>query len=411
LKSDEPDVKGWLSFTESRADSRAERIRQMRFKLIGLVIVLVLVGAGFGAYKLLGGSAAQSAEAAATKSLILFQLDDSAGNSVGDALMVTTRGGSTTGTASGTGAMVIIPAQMQIDDQGFGDQPFGGDMASDEPPAGADEVAGTLGVTPDGVWTIDETSFGIFVQNLGGITLTTNTALPATTADPKGVTAGTVTLTGQQAVAYATYQGTGEAATAQAVRFGQVMNALMAKMPTYSDSVEAYLNQLGIIPDPALPVSKLGPILAALAAQQAAGRVTVATLPLTTGDALNETAAAEIVSKLLGGTAKAGASAGQAARVLVQNGTGASTSSSSQLMAVAQAKIDDAGYTFNAGNVVTTQAKTEVEVASSADQSLAEQVAASLGLSGSTVQVVSGLSSVDDVTVVLGQDWSSLSAD
>jgi acyl CoA:acetate/3-ketoacid CoA transferase alpha subunit len=97
--------------------------------------------------------------------------------------------------------------------------------------------------------------------------------------------------------------------------------------------------------------------------------------------------------------------------VLVQNGTGASASSSGQLMAVAQAKLDDAGYTYNAGNVVTTQAQTEVEVASSADQSLAEQVAASLGLSGSTVQVVSGLSSVDDVTVVLGQDWSSLSAD
>ena len=144
---------------------------------------------------------------------------------------------------------------------------------------------------------------------------------------------------GVQAVAYATYEGTGEAATAQAVRFGQVLNALVAKIPTYSDSVQAYLNQLGLIPDPSLPVSKLSPILAALAAQQSAGRVTVATLPLTSSDALNDSAAAKIVSTLLGGTAKAGASAGQAARVLVQNGTGASTSTSAQLMAVAQAKL------------------------------------------------------------------------
>jgi len=410
-QADEPDVKGWLSFSESRADSRAERLRKLRFRLIVLVIVLVLVGAGVGAYKWLGGSVpGLSSQDTATKSMILFRLDDAAGDSVGDALMVTKRDGSTTGSASGAGSIVVIPAQMQIDDQGFGNQPFGGDMASNEPPAGADEVASTLGVTPDGVWTMDETTFGIFVTELGGVTLTTNTAVPASTADPSGVTEGTVTLTGVQAVAYATYEGTGEAATAQAVRFGQVLNALMAKMPTYNDSVEAYLNQLGLIPDPSLPLTKLSPILAALAAQQQAGRITVATLPLTTGDALNDTAAAEIVSNLLGGTAKAGASAGQAARVLVQNGTGASTSTGQQLMAVAQAKLDDSGYTYNGGDVVATQAKTEVEVASSSDQSLAEQVAASLGLGGATVQVVSGLSSVDDVTVVLGQDWSSLSA-
>ena len=411
VDAEEPDVKGWLSFSESRADSRAERLRKLKFRLIGLVIVLALVGAGFGVYVWLGGSVPGVSSPVATKSMLLFRLDDTKGDSVGDALLVTNRGGSTTGSASGDGAIVVIPAQMQIDDQGFGDEPFGGDMASDQPPAGSDEVASTLGVTPDGVVTMDETTFGIFVTNIGGITLTTNTAVPASTADPNGVAEGTETLTGVQAVAYATYSASGEAATAQAARFGQVMNALMAKLPTYSDSVEAYLNQLGLIPDPALPLSKLGPILAALAAQQQAGRVTVATLPLTSSDSLNATAAAEVVSKLLGGTTGAGASAGQAARVLVQNATGASTSGSSQLLAAAQAKLEDSGYTFNAGDVVATQAKTEVEVATSANQGLAEQVAASLGLSGSTVQVVSGLSSVDDVTVVLGQDWSSLSAD
>ena len=410
-EADEPDVKGWLSFTESRADSRAERMRKLRFRLIALGIVLVLVGAGVGGYLWLGGGAGGGAEAAATKSMILFRLDDAKGDSVGDALLVTNRGGSTTGSASGTGAMVIIPAQMQIDDQGFGNQPFGGDMASEQPPAGADDVASTLGVTPDGVWTMDETTFGIFVDNIGGITLTTNTAVPASTADPKGVAQGTEKLTGVQAVAYATYQASGEASTAQPVRFGQVLNALMAALTPSLDSVEAYLNQLGLIPDPSLPINKLSPVLVALAAQQQAGRVKVEALPLTSNNSLNDSAAAAIVSKLLGGTVKAGASAGQAARVLVQNGTGTSTSASAQLMAVAQAKLDDSGFTYNAGDVVTTQAKTEVEVASSADQSLAEQIAASLGLSGSTVQVVSGLSSVDDVTVVLGKDWSSLSTD
>jgi hypothetical protein len=347
--------------------------------------------------------------------MILFQLDDSKGDSVGDALMVTKRGGSTSasssGSSSGTGAIVVIPSQMQINDQGFGSQPFGGNMASEEPPAGSDAVSSALGVTPDGVWTMDETTFGIFVDDIGGIKLTTNAAVPASSADPKGVSQGTETLTGVQAVAYATYEGSGEAANAQAVRFGQVMNAVMAVMPTASNAVQADLKQLGLIPDPALPLSQLSPILAALAAQDSANQVTVETLPLSSDNTLNASAAAQIVTKLLGGTVKAGASAGQAARVLVQNGTGASSSASGQLMAVAQAKLDAAGYTYNGGNVVSTQAHTQVEVGSSADQGLAEQVASSLGLGGSAVQVVSGLSSVDDVTVVLGQDWSALSAD
>ena len=414
-QADEPDVKDWLTFSETRADSRAERMRKMRVRLIAAGIALVLIAAGVGVYVWLGGSVpGVSTQNQATKSLILFRLDDAKGDSVGDALMVTNRIGSTEGTASGTGAIVVIPAQMQINDQGFGAQPFGGNMASQQPPAGSAEVADTLGVTPDGVWTMDETTFGILVTYLEGLSLTTNTAVPASSADPAGVPAGKTSLTGVQAVAYATYQAAGEPASAQAARFGQVLTALMNAMPNYPVSVNADLNKLGLITDPALPVSKLGPFLASLAAQQAAGLMTVATLPLTSdgSNSLNYTGAAQIVSKLLGGTLKAGASAGQSARVLVQNGTGVAGGGSSggKLLAAAQAKLEDAGYTYNAGNTVATQAHTEVEIASSSNQGLAEEVAASLGLSGSTVQVVSGLSTVDDVTVVLGQDWSSLSS-
>jgi hypothetical protein len=410
-EANDPDVGGWLEFSESRADTRAERLRRMRVRLIAVGVLVVLVAAGVGVYAWLGGSVPGLTQAQPTKSMILIRLDDSNGNSVGDALMVTNRGGSTNGSAGGTGAIVVIPAQMQIDDQGFGAQPFGGNMASEQPPAGSAEVSSALGVTPDGVWTIDETTFGIFVTELGGISLTANTAVPATSADPTGVSAGPGTLSGAQAVAYATYQASGESGSVQAARFGQVLEALMAKMPTYSNSVTAYLNLLALIPDPSLPLTKLSPILAALAAQQVAGRVTVATLPLSSdgSNTLNSASAAQIVSKLLGGTAKAGASAGQSARVLVQNATGASGQTAAQLVAAAQAKLVDSGYTYNAGSTVGSQARTVVEVASSSDQGLAQQVAASLGLSGSAVQVVSGLSSVDDVTVVLGQDWTSLS--
>lgn len=412
-QADDPDVGGWLDFTESRADTRAERVRKMRTRLIAGGVLVALVAAGVGVYEWLGGrDSGVSTAAQATKSMILFRLDDTTGDSVGDALMVTQRGGSTTGSATGSGAIVVIPSQMQIDDEGFGQQPFGGDMAQDQPPAGITQVSDALGVTPDGVWTIDETTFGIFVQELGGISLTTNTSVPPSSADPTGVPAGQSTLSGVQAVAYATYQAPGEPVAAQAARFGHVLDALLAKIPPYSNSVTAYLNQLALIPDPSLPLSQLSPILAALAAQEAGGRVTLADLPLTASGAstLNSTGASQIVSKLLGGTVKAGAPAGQSARVLVQDGTGTSGTADQKLVAVAQAELVDAGYTYNAGTTTAPQAHTEVEVASSSDQGVASQVAAALGLSGSAVHVVSGLSTVDDVTVVLGQDFSSLAA-
>ena len=414
-EGDDSEVKGWLEFSESRADARAERLRRMRSKIIAVVVVLALAGAGYGAYTLFGGGTTPSAAAAATKSMLLFQLDDSAGDSVGDALLVTSRGGAQNGAdATGTGAVVVIPAKMQIQSD-FGTQPFGGDMTGNpiEPPADDSEVAATLGVTPDGDLTMDETTFGIFVDELGGLIVTTNAAVPASAADPAGVKQGTsLTLTGAQTVAYATYQASGESDSAQAVRFGQVVTALLEKMPTFDNAVTAQLNQLGLITKPSMPLSKLSPILAALGGQQSAGKVTEMVLPLNQdgSDTLNYTAAAPVVSKLLGGTMKAGASAGQAARVLVEDGTGQSGAQAQSLAADAEADLQNAGYTFNAGDTVAEQAKTVVEVASSSQQSLAQEVATALGLSGSTVKVVSGLSQVDDVTVVLGADWSSLAA-
>lgn len=411
-EGDDPDVKGWLEFSESRADARAERNRRLRSRLLVLGVVLVLVGAGFGAYKVFGGSSAATPASAATKSLLLFQLDDADGNSIGDALMVTKRGGAQDGSdAGGTGAIVIIPAKMQIQSD-FGTQPFGGDMTGSplQPPADDTEVAAILGVTPDGDMTMNETTFSIFVDELGGLAMTTNTAIPATTADPSGVKEGLGSLTGAQAIAYATYQAPGESDSAQAVRFGQVVTALMTQMPTFGNAVTNQLNTLGLITKPSMPLSKLSPILAALAAQQAAGKVSEVVLPLSQDgtDSLNYTAAAPIVAKLLGGTMKAGASAGQAARVLVEDGTGASGTKAQQLISHAEAALQNGGYTFNGGTTVPEQANTVVEVSSSAQQSLAQEVASVLGLSGSTVKVVPGLAQVDDVTVVLGADWASL---
>jgi hypothetical protein len=309
--------------------------------------------------------------------------------------------------------VLVIPSQMQIDTT-FGGQPFGGDMTGEPqaPPADDSEIQDAFGVTPDGDMIMDETTFGQLVTALGGVTLTTNTAVPPSAADPTGVPLGHGQLTGVQAAAYATYAAKGEAPNAQAARFAQVLSALLGALPPDAGAVTGYLNQISLLPRPPLTTTALGPILAALAEQKAANAVTVATLPLSSNGSgqLDYAAAGPLVTKYLNGTVQAGTSAGQPLRVLVEDGSGVSGSNAQVVESAAQAKLENAGLTYNGGGPVATVPHSLVEVASSSEQSEAESVAADLGLSGSTVQVVAGLSTVDDVTVVLGADWPALSA-
>jgi hypothetical protein len=368
----------------------------------------------------LGGGALGSS--GPTKSVIMLQISDSVGDAVGDALLVADRSAATPSTAasgaakppSGTGAAVLIPSQMVVNTTGFGAQPFGGAMAQQIPAAGKDTVADVLGVSIDGVWRMDETTFAALIDELGGIQVTTNAAVPAATATAEptapAFAAGAQKLTGAEALAYATYKAPGEAATAQAQRFGQVVAAVLAMMPPEATSITAELNHVGIIDDPSLPESKLSPILAALAIDQQASAFTVKALPLRADGSmeLDYTAAAPIVNNLLGGALKAGAAAGQVSRVLVDDATGRSGSQSSYIRSAAQAKLSNAGYTFIDGSSMARRATSVVEIPSGSQHDAAVQIAETLGLPANDVQVVSGMSTIADVTVLLGADWPAL---
>jgi anionic cell wall polymer biosynthesis LytR-Cps2A-Psr (LCP) family protein len=407
------DVNSWLTFVESRAESRADRIKQFRRRFIGIGVVVALVAAGIGGYFLFNGGPLGAKPV--TKSVILLQVSDSTGSAVADALLVTDRsatsGTGASKTVTGKGAAVLIPSQMVVNTIGFGAQPFGGVAAQNIPAAGKETVADTLGVTIDGVWRMDKITFAGLIDELGGVQVTTNTAVPATTASPTAaaVPAGTQKLTGAQAVSYGTYSAKGESATAQSGRFGQVVSALLAALPSDAAAITAYLNHLGIVDDPSLPESKLSPILAALSAQDQAGAFTATVLPLRTdgSNALDTQAAAPIVSGLLGG-ALAAVSPGQVSRVLVEDASGHTGAQSQAIRGTAQARLTNNGYSFIDGSTVARRATSVVEAGSADQKSAAVQIAQSLGLQASNVQVVSGLSSLGDVTVVLGEDWPSL---
>ena len=408
------DVKGWLTFVESRADSRADRNKRFRRRLIGAGAAVAVVVAGVGAYALFNGGSLLGGGGPA-KSVVLLQISDNTGNAVADALLVTdhtaTTGSGSSKTATGKGASVLIPSQMVVNSTGFGQQAFGGNMAQSVPAAGKDTVADALGVNIDGVWRMDEITFAGLIDQIGGIQLNADVAVPAATASPTAdaVAVGNQKLTGGQAVAYSTYTAKGEGPDAQIERFGQVVSGLFAALPTDSGAITAYLNHLGIVDDPALPESKLSPILAALAAEQQAGTFTAKALPLRTdgSNELNVQAAAPIVSSLLGGALNT-QNNGQISRVLVEDASGHTGIQSQAIRGAAQARLANSGYTFIDGSTVAHRSTSVIEVGSDAEKSAGVQLAATLGLQPNDVQVVPGMSTFADATVLLGANWPKL---
>jgi len=408
------DVKGWLTFVESRAESRADRTKRFRRRLIGAGAVAAVVAAAIGAYALFNGGSLTGG-GGSTKSVILLQISDSTGNAVADALLVTdhsaTTGTGSSKTVTGKGAGVLIPSQMIVNSTGFGQQPFGGDMAQSVPAAGKDTVADALGVNIDGVWRMDEITFAGLIDEIGGIQLNANVAVPAATASPTAaaIPVGNQKLTGSQAVAYGISTAKGDGPDAQIERFGQVVSSLLAALPTDPGAITAYLNHLGVVDDPALPESKLSPILAALAVEQQAGAFTAKALPVRTdgSNAMNVQAAAAIVSSLLGGALNT-QNNGQISRVLVEDASGHTGNASQVIRGAAQARLTNGGYTFIDGSTAAHRATTVVEVGSDGAKSAAVQIAATLGLQANSVQVVPGMSTFADATVLLGADWPKL---
>ncbi|HEY3870812.1 MAG TPA: LytR C-terminal domain-containing protein [Actinocrinis sp.] len=413
-----PELKDWLNYAETRADSRADRIRRFRFRIICAATALVLIAIGAGVYVLVSGGGS-SAAAASLNKVILLQVSDTTGDSVGDVLLdpdspsTQKQPGAKAASVSTDGAAVLIPPQMVVNTTGFGTEPFSGNMTVSVPPGNTDDIASALGVTVSGVWNMNEVTLAGLVDELGGVQITTTAAVPAATASPTAAAVSqgaTTTLNGQQAVSYATESAAGDTADNQATRFGQVLAALFKAMPDNTQTINAYLNNLGMVEDPALPESVLAPALAQLAAQDQAGQLQVSPLPLLTdgSNELNYQGATPLVIGLLGNAFSAGIGANKLPRVLVQDASGHTGTQSSVIRGTAQGKLADAGYTYLDGSTTTRRSTSVIEIGSSAEQSAADQIAATLGLSTSEVQIVSGLQSLADVTVLLGAEWPGL---
>lgn len=410
--SDSEDVIDWLAFTENRTERREEARRRARARVIALAVVLALVAVGGVGYLWYAGKLpglSSSGDKTATDTPVAAQKRDV----IAVHLHNTKKGGTSTAllvdnTTTEQGTTVLLPNSLAVS----GDDGTTTTLAKsvdDDGSSGTREAIDTvLGTEIQGTWRLDTPYLQNLVDLVGNIEVDTNADVPDPDAKTKGaaplVRKGKAqTLSGKMAVAYATYQGSGEAQNAQLERFGQVMQATLRKLTSDTQGATVTVQTLGMIIEPPLTDKDLGAFLAKLADLAKGGAFKTAMLPVQTDGTLSAQASASVVKDVLGGTAKS-PDKDAAVRVSVQNASGAKDNTEK-----ARVVLLNGGFTFLEGGTASTAATSEVVYADVADKENATEVAKTLGLSAGAV-TKGQVSGNADVSVVLGQDYAPSSS-
>ncbi|WKX70293.1 LCP family protein [Streptomyces sp. XD-27] len=399
---DSEDVIDWLKFAETRTERRDERRRKTRNRLIALTVVLVLAAAGGVGYlwhagKLPGMSDGTQEQARPggpqQRDVIVVHLRETRGGDSSTALLVdneTTKKGTT----------VLLPNALAVASEEGGPTTLGKLVEGESSDATRDALGTLLGSKIEGTWRLDTPYLENLVELVGGVTVDTDVAVPAKKGEETLVKQGKEqTLSGQAAVAYATYRAPAEAQAKQLARFGQVMRAVLNKMPSDADDATKTVEALVQIPDPSLTERDLGSSLADLAEQAKTGAYDTTLLPVQQDGTLSERATERVVKDILGGTVR-NTDQGGVTRISLRNASGKESAAGA-----AQVTLVNGGFTVvGASAENTAQATSRVTYADDRHAKQAEEVAKTLGLPTSAVHKGKGAFNAD-VTVVLGRDY------
>ncbi|MGI5375355.1 LytR C-terminal domain-containing protein [Streptomyces sp. CA-251387] len=410
--SDSEDVIDWLKFTENRTERREEARRRARARVIALAVVLALVAAGGVGYlwyagKLPGLSSSDEKTDTATtagaqkRDVIVVHLHNTKKGGTSTALLVDN-------TTTKQGTTVLIPNSLALTGDDGSTTTLAKSVDDDGSSGTRDAIDTVLGTEIQGTWRLDTPYLQNLVDLVGNIEVDTNTDVPDPDAKSKGaaplVRKGKAqTLSGKMAVAYATYQASGEAQNAQLERFGQVMQAVLRKMTSDTQGATVTIQTLGMIIEPPLTDKDLGAFLARLADLAKGGDYKTALLPVQTDGTLSAQASAGVVKDVLGGTAKS-PDKDAAVRVSIRNASGVKDNTEK-----ARVVLLNGGFTFLEGGTAATAATSEVVYADAADKENATEVAKTLGLPAGAV-AKGEVSANADVSVVLGQDYEPSSS-
>ncbi|MFD9542366.1 LCP family protein [Streptomyces sp. NPDC060022] len=399
---DSEDVIDWLKFTESRSERREEARRRGRKRIVALIVVMVLVAVGGAGYlwyagKIPGLSDQDKQNNTATgpqqRDVIVVHLHNTKKGGTSTALLVdnvTTKQGTT----------VLLPNSLSVatDD---GSTTTLGKSVDDDGSTGTREAIDTLlGTRISGTWRLDTPYLENLVELVGNIEVDTDTAVPDAKkgASPLVSKGEAQTLSGQMAVAYATYRGPGEPEAKQLLRFGQVMRSVLRKMSEDPKAATVTVETLAQILDPSLPEQDLGASLAKLAGHAKVGDYKTALLPVQDDGTLTDKATESVVKDILGGTVQA-PDQGAAVRVGVKNATGNADGTE-----FARVQLVNGGYAFVDGGKSGAEASSQVVYKAAEDKAKAVEVAKTLGLPTSSVKQGKPAANAD-VSVVLGQNY------
>ncbi|QKV95004.1 LytR C-terminal domain-containing protein [Streptomyces sp. NA02950] len=400
---EDSDVIDWLKFAETRTERRDERKRKGRNRMVALIVVLVLAAAGGVGYLwvagklpgLSGGTADEAAGGPQQRDVIVVHLRETKGGRSSTALLVdneTTKKGTT----------VLLPNSLSVATEEGGSTTLGKSVTDEGSDSTRDSLSTLLGSKIQGTWRLDTPYLENLVELVGGITVTTDATVPDRQKDaaPLVKKGREQPLSGQAAVAYATYRGPGEPQTKQLARFGQVMHAALKKLSSDEKGATNTVESLAQIPDPSLSEQQLGASLARLAGQAKSGDYNTAMLPVQQDGTLSTRAADHVVKDILGGAVKN--TAGDAPRVSVTNAGGAADAAGSARVTLVNGGFTVVSATEGGG---TPQTASRVTYADAAQEAQAKEVAKTLGLPSSAVRKGKGAANAD-ITVVLGRDYT-----
>ncbi|MEC3994200.1 LytR C-terminal domain-containing protein [Actinacidiphila sp. DG2A-62] len=400
------EVIDWLKFSESRTERREEAKRRGRNRKAGLVVVLVLAllgGAGYlwqaGKIPGLGKTKATATTAGGSqkRDVIVVHLLPVGGGPSSTALLVDNA-------TKGRGTTVLIPNNVQLTGDDGNVTTLDKSVADGVGPT-RDGLNTLLGTDIKGSWRLDTPYLELLVDSVGDIYVDTNATVKGTGKDSGKTLVAQgkqQDLTGQAAVAYATYRAPGESETDQLSRFGQVMQAVLKKMPSDAADATRTVQGLAQILDPSLTEKQLGASLAALAELAKTGAYDTAMLPVQKDGSLSTQATDSVVRDVLGGTVKTPTGAAAQPRVEIKDASGSAKSA-----AMAQAAIVNGGsYSYVPGGKATgTQSTSTISYADAAQLAAAKDVAATLGLPAGSVRKGTVPSNAD-ILVVLGKDYT-----
>ncbi|MFB8115776.1 MULTISPECIES: LCP family protein [unclassified Streptomyces] len=399
---DSEDVIDWLKFTESRSERREEARRRGRNRMVALIVVVALVIVGGAGYlwfagKIPGVSGQDEQGATATgpqkRDVIVVHLHNTKKGGTSTALLVDN-------VTTGQGTTVLLPNSLAVAADDGSTTTLGKSVDDDGSTGTRESIDTLLGTSISGTWRLDTPYLENLVELVGNIEVDTDTDVPDTKkgAAPLVRKGEGQTLSGQMAVAYATYQGEGEPEAKQLMRFGQVMRSVLRKLSEDPKAATVTIETLAQILDPSLPEQDLGASLAKLAGHAKVGAYKTELLPVQSDGTLTEQATADVVKDVLGGKVKA-PDQGAAVRVGIKNATGNTKGTEA-----ARVQLVNGGYAFVDGGKAEAAASSQVVYGAAEDKAKAVEVAKTLGLPESAVKKGEPAANAD-VSVALGQDY------